>query len=54
MKPAKPPPRPIGRPPLVGARRSLVVLTDDDRQRARAIGGTVSKGIRMALRKTAP
>lgn len=41
--------RPVGRPPLEGCKRILVSLDKPSIERARALGGTVSAGIRKAL-----
>ena len=43
-----------GRTPIAGASRILVLLTEEERAKARAIGGTIAQGIRIALRKTKP
>ena len=50
MSSSKDKPRPRGRPPVPG-RKILVKLPDELIEKARALGGSVSAGIRKALER---
>jgi len=45
--------RPVGRPPLNGAKRIAVSLDSASIERAKKLGGNVSAGIRAALKAQA-